>query len=315
MATMLMKYLQTTVVLLFVLCSCSQKKTVIAQSEGFINVDNAKLYYSSIGAGDTLVVLHGGPGLSHKYLKPQLDSLLSFDFTLLYYDQRGSGWSEGVKDTTKLNMKTYISDLEEIRAHFKLSELNLVGHSFGGLLGMYYGINYPENLHSLVLIDSDAASYELRTPYQIKTINARLTEEQNIYLDSISESEDFKKYDVSAYDKYYKTFLTSYFANPNDTIHLEMGFDSISIPKISVTSGLIRKDLGKYDIHKQIEKIQCPTLILHGTKSIFSVEGAQAIHNKLADSELHLFENCGHFEYIESPNKFKQLITDFYSVN
>lgn len=309
-----MKYLQTTIIFLIFLVSCFHKNTIITESEGFVNIDNTKLYYTLIGSGDTLVVLHGGPGLSHKYLKPQLDSLLSDEFTLLYYDQRGSGWSEGVKDTTKLNMHYYISDLDKIRTHFKLSELNLVGHSFGGLLAMYYGISFPDNLNSLVLIDTDAPSYELRTPYQIKTINSRLSEKQNDYLDSISESDNFKKYDVSAYEKYYKTFLTSYFANPNDTIHLEMGFDSISIPKIRVTSGFIRKDLGKYDIHKQIEKIQCPTLILHGTESIFSVEGAEAIHNKLTNSELRLFENCGHFEYIESPNKFQQLIKDFYSV-
>jgi proline iminopeptidase len=286
----------------------------MAESDGFVSIDNTKLYYNLIGSGDTLVVLHGGPGLSHKYMKPQLDSLLSDEFTLLYYDQRGSGWSEGVNDTTKLNMQNYINDLDAIRSHFNLSELNLVGHSFGGLLAMYYGITFPDKLNSLVLIDTDAASYELRTPYQIKTINSRLTEAQFNYLDSISESDDFKNYHVPAYDKYYKTFLTSYFANPHDTIHLEMGFDSISIPKINVTSGFVRKDLGKYDIHTQLEKIKCPSLILHGTKSIFSVEGAEAIHEQLANSELHLFENCGHFEYIESPNQFKQMIKDFYSI-
>lgn len=273
------------------------------------------MYYSIIGSGDTLVVLHGGPGLSHKYLKPQLDSLLSSNFTLLYYDQRGSGWSEGLKDTLKLNMQTYITDLDQIRSYFKLSELNLVGHSFGGLLGMYYGITYPDKLNSLVLIDTDAASYELRTPYQIKTINARLTEEQNNYLDSISESEAYKNFDVSAYDKYYKTFLTSYFANPTDTIHLSMGFDSISIPKIGVTGASIRSDLGQYDIHDQLDKIQCPTLILQGTESVFSVEGAEAINNELVNSELHLFGDCGHFEYIEAPDKFKQLIEEFYGIN
>lgn len=272
------------------------------------------MYYSIFGSGDTLVVLHGGPGLSHKYLKPQLDSLLSSNFTLLYYDQRGSGWSEGTKDTLKLNMQTFISDLDEIRRHFKLSELNLVGHSFGGLLAMHYGITFPDKLNSLVLIDTDAASYELRTPYQIKTINARLTEEQNIYLDSISESEAYKNFDVSAYDKYYKTFLTSYFANPKDTLHLSMGFDSISIPKIGVTGPSIRRDLGQYDIHDQLDKILCPTLILHGTESVFSVDGAKAINNELANSELHLFEDCGHFEYIEAPNKFKLLIEDFHGI-
>lgn len=310
-----MKLLQISILFIIILLSCSQRNATIVYNEGYVDVDNAKLYFSTIGKGDTLVVLHGGPGLSHKYLKPQLDSLLSSKFTLLYYDQRGSGWSEGTNDTLKLNIQTYISDLEQIRNHFELSELNLVGHSFGGILGMYYGITYPDNLNSLVLIDTDAASYELRTPYQIKTINSRLTEEQNNYLDSISESEAYKNYDVAAYDKYYKTYLTSYFAKTKDTLKLNLGFDSISIKKIDITNNHVRKSLGKYDIHDSLFAITCPTLILHGTESVFSVEGAEAIHNKLINSELQLFEDCGHFEYIESPHKFKKLIEEFYGIN
>jgi len=297
------------------LIGCQEKPKFEVGKNGFIEINGTRHYYNILGTGDTLVVLHGGPGFSHKYMKPQLDSLLSSNFTLLYYDQRGSGWSEGIQDTLNLNIQTYISDLDQIRNHFELSKLNLIGHSFGGLLGMYYGTTFPDNLNSLVLIDTDAASYELRTPYQIKTINSRLTEEQNIYLDSISESEDFKNYDVSAYDKYYKTFLTSYFANPRDTSKLTLGFDSISIKKIEATNNHVRKTLGKYDIHDQLYRITCPTLILHGTESVFSVEGAEAIHDGLTNSELHLFENCGHFEYIESPNKFKGLIEDFYGIN
>ncbi len=282
---------------------------------GHVNVHNTKLYYSIIGSGDTLVVLHGGPGLSHKYLKPQLDSLLSSKFTLIYYDQRGSGWSEGEKDTLKLNIQSYISDLDQIKNHFNLSKLNLVGHSFGGLLGMYYGITFPDRLNSLVLIDTDAASYELRTPYQIKMINSRISEKQEGYLDSIENTTAFKNYDPVTYEKYYKTFLTSYFAIPSDTAKLVLGFDAISVPKISSTNRFVRANLGRYDIHDQLSTINCRTLIMQGTESVFSVEGAEAIHNKLTNSELYLFENCGHFEYIESPNKFKQLIEDFYGVN
>ncbi|MBT8304693.1 MAG: alpha/beta fold hydrolase, partial [Bacteroidia bacterium] len=108
-----MKILRITILALLLLNSCSQRSAILTEKDGFVSIDSTKMYYSIFGSGDTLVVLHGGPGLSHKYLKPQLDSLLSSNFTLLYYDQRGSGWSEGTKDTLKLNMQTFISDLDE----------------------------------------------------------------------------------------------------------------------------------------------------------------------------------------------------------
>ena len=294
------------------LAGCKKEVSIQNSTSGFATINGVDHYYSISGKGDTLVILHGGPGLSHWYMKPQIDSLLSAEFTLLYYDQRGSGWSGGEKDTTRLNMKTFVEDLEQLRKHIKISKLNLLGHSFGGLLAMYYGIKYPDNLKSLILVDPDAASYELRTPYQRKMIRERINEQQWNLLDSISASDEFKNYDPASYTSYYKTFLTSYFANPEDTAELYLGFDTISIKKIAVTSKYVRGDLGKYDIHDHISVITCPTLILQGRESVFSVEGAEGIHNKLPNSTLHIFENCGHFEYIESPEKFMRSIIVFY---
>jgi proline iminopeptidase len=136
-----------------------------------------------------------------------------------------------------------------------------------------------------------------------------------LYLDSLEKTDNFKNYDPETYTKYYKSFLTTYFANPFDTSKLKLGFDSISVPKINRTNSIVRMNLGKYDIHNQISVINCKTLIMQGTESVFSVEGARAIQKKIPKSEIHLFENCGHFEYIESPKKFKNLIFEFYSKN
>ena len=296
-------------------CNNGNNEPIIPTNEsGYLEINDCKHYYQINGTGDTLLVLHGGPGLSHKYLKPQLDSLLAAKFTLLYYDQRGSGWSDGEKDTARLSIETYVKDLEQVRKHFGLDKVNLLGHSFGGLLAMYYSIENPTKVNSLILVDTDAASYDLRTPYQIKMIDARLTEQQNSYLDSMEQTQAFKNYDPLAYEAYYKTFLTSYFANPNDTGKLTLGFDTISVPKISNTNTLVRAKLGNYDIHDRLPTISSRTLIMQGTESVFSVEGAKAVQQKIPNSELHLFENCGHFEYIEFPEKFKKLLFDFYGI-
>ena len=299
---------------LLLVISCTQNQDIDDSSSGFISINGAKHYYSITGTGDTLIILHGGPGLSHKYMMPQIDDLLSSEFTLLFYDQRGSGWSEGEKDSTKLNIDNFVQDLEQIRIHFGISKVNLLGHSFGGLLAMYYGIAYPSNLGSLILVDTDAASYKLRTPYQIKMIDSRLSERQEEYLDSIEQTYSFKNYDPDTYEEYYKTFLTTYFANPIDTAKLILGFDAKSVPKINSTNRIVRANLGEYDIHSKLSNLNCRTLIMQGTESVFSVEGAQAINQQIPNSDIQLFKNCGHFEYIESPMKFKSLIFDFYKI-
>ncbi len=312
------KYLKYTksilVLVLLVFTGCRSGQLDYFDHSGFIEINHSKHFYQITGTGDTLVILHGGPGLSHKYLKPQMDSLLSAKFTLLYYDQRGSGWSEGENDRTRLNIETFVEDLEQIRKYFDLDKINLLGHSFGGLLAMHYSIKYPAKVNSLLLVDTDAASYTLRTPYQIKMIDSRLSGKQQAYLDSIETTPAFKNFDPETYEEYYKTFLTSYFANPNDTAKLFLGFDSISVPKINTTNSLVRANLGKYDIHDQLPNISGRTLIMQGMESVFSAEGAVAIHERIPNSEIHLFEDCGHFEYIESPKEFRKLVFDFYEI-
>ncbi|HMA45930.1 MAG TPA: alpha/beta fold hydrolase, partial [Frankiaceae bacterium] len=59
--------------------------------------------------GPTVVVLHGGPGASMDYLRPQFDRLAT-GRTLLYYDQRGGGRSE-VPREAPLDWRAHVADL------------------------------------------------------------------------------------------------------------------------------------------------------------------------------------------------------------
>jgi proline iminopeptidase len=145
-------------------------------------------------------------------------------------------------------------------------------------------------------------------------INSRISNAQQEYLDSIENSVAFKNFNPATFEEYYKVYLTSYFSNPNDAKKLSLGFDSISVPKINNTNGIVRANLGKYDIHNKLRNINCKTLIMQGTESVFSIEGAMAIHERIPTSEIHIFEDCGHFEYIENPKKFKNLILEFYEL-
>lgn len=44
-------------------------------TKNFIHLENTTIFYSSIGKGKPLIVLHGGPGLSQQYLLPQMQKL------------------------------------------------------------------------------------------------------------------------------------------------------------------------------------------------------------------------------------------------
>lgn len=107
------------------------------------------LHYETVGNGPALVVvLHGGPGVTHDYLRPEWDRLASVG-EVVYYDQRGCGanpatgaltWQEDVADLDRL-----IRNLRQGRKVF------LAGSSWGSELALRYAYLHPEGVDAVVL--------------------------------------------------------------------------------------------------------------------------------------------------------------------
>lgn len=280
------------------------------ESSGFIPVESAQLFYRVVGTGTPLLILHGGPGLSHDYLAPQLIELLEQDYQLIFFDQRGSGRSTGGDDESRLTMAQFVSDIEQVRSFFPHEQVNLLGHSFGGLLGMYYAFSHPQRVSRLILLDSDAASWELRTPYQIEVITARKTESDSKAMQAIESQAGWSE-DPRLFEQHIRISLRTYFADAALADELALRFDQHSLANLAITSKAVRADLGRYDIHDRLKKISAPTLIIHGDASVFSVEGAKALHREIPRSQLVILDDVGHFAYIESPRAFKAAIKAF----
>lgn len=56
----------------------------------YIEVEGARLFGRVVGSGQPLLVVHGGPGMSHDYLAPQLIESFKDAYQLIFYDQKKS---------------------------------------------------------------------------------------------------------------------------------------------------------------------------------------------------------------------------------
>lgn len=123
-------------------------------SSGFVpGAGGVRLHYLLEGSGwDTIVVLHGGPGLNLEGLRPTLVALRR-SHHLLYFDQRGSGHS-GMPDTLQLTADAMVEDLGALRQAFHLDRMTLLGHSWGGGLARLYAMRHPSKVERLVLVGS-----------------------------------------------------------------------------------------------------------------------------------------------------------------
>ena len=125
--------------------------------ESRIPVQGAGLYCREVGQGAPMIVLHGGPDFDISYLLPELDRL-SDKFHLIYYDQRGRGRSADYVKPEDVTLESEMADLDEVREHFHLDKVVLLGHSWGTVLALEYALRQPERVSRLVLMDPAPAS-------------------------------------------------------------------------------------------------------------------------------------------------------------
>ena len=74
--------------------------------------------------------------------------------TLIVYDLRNRGWSDQVSDMSKLSAGIHndVDDLETVRRHFGISQVDVIGHSYMGLMVILYAMKYPECVNRVVQI-------------------------------------------------------------------------------------------------------------------------------------------------------------------
>ena len=100
-----------------------------------------------------LLLLNGGPGMSHEYFECMESFLPKEGIEFIYYDQLGTGYSDNPNDTAMWDLPRYVEEVEQVRKALKLDKDNfyLLGHSWGGILGMQYALKYQSNIKGLIV--------------------------------------------------------------------------------------------------------------------------------------------------------------------
>lgn len=116
----------------------------------FASYDGTRLHYDEVGSGPRLVCLPGGPGRAAAYLEDL--GGLSEHRTLVRLDSRANGRSEVPADPSTLRFDRLARDVEALREHLGLDQLDLLGHSAGALVAQSYAADQPQRLRSLLLV-------------------------------------------------------------------------------------------------------------------------------------------------------------------
>ncbi len=114
-----------------------------------------KVWTKRVGNNPTMKVLllHGGPGATHEYFECFDSFFPKANIEYYYYDQLESAYSDQPSDSTLWNVDRFVEEVEQVRKALKLDKSNfyLLGHSWGGILGIEYALKYQENLKGLII--------------------------------------------------------------------------------------------------------------------------------------------------------------------
>ncbi len=268
-----------------------------------IEASSSGLHLVSLGSGTPVLVVHGGPGLDHQYLRPWLDPLAQ-EARLTFVDLRGHGQSERYADPSMYSHATWVADIEQARISLGVDHFVLMAHSWGSFIALEYALKHQEHLLGLALCSTAAAlNY---TEQALEIARARATEEEFRGLVAAlsapaTDDESFRSSWLAA--------LPVYFAGDGAEAIRQM--DRGTIYAFEAFNRGMFECMPHYDVTAGLDTIACPTLVLGGRHDWITPPdlGPGVVSRGIAGSELHIFEQSGHFPFIEEQDAFLAVVT------
>ena len=300
----------------------STPTNVYEVQEGFVDAHGVLIYYKTVGSGEPLVCVHGGPGASHDYLLPYLLPLARTN-KLVFIDERGSGRSEKLEDPTGYTVENMVEDVEAVRVALGLGKINLLGHSYGGVLAEAYAFKYQEYLNHLVLCSTFHSTKQLNDVFQKMTaamspaLRARIEkmEKEGLY----GHGKDYEKnrytveYMEAAWGEGYFPYL--YRNRPDPTYDPaaagNMAWDLYREMWGSHGEFVVDGNLVSVEYADRLGSIHVPTLITVGDHDEVDPSISQDMQAKIPGSKLVVLPESGHMTFVDQPGMFIKAVDDF----
>jgi proline-specific peptidase len=289
--------------------------------EGYVPFRGGRTWYRSLAAGSEddarlpLLCLHGGPGANWLHLKPY--EALADERRVVFYDQIGSG-NSGLEEPHEVSIwqpELFVEEVGAVREALGLERVHVLGHSWGGMLGMQYAAEQPEGLVSLI-VESSPPSVPDWMP-EVARLRSELPPEVEEMLREHEEagttdSPEYEEASMVFYRRHvcrtepWPDWLVECFekldANP-EVYHAMNG------PSEFHVIGTIRD----WDITPRLGRIQAPTLVFSGRHDEVTPACTEAAHRAIPGSEYVVLEESSHMAQAEQPEETLALVRGFLS--
>jgi proline iminopeptidase len=279
-----------------------------------VQVDGYRVVAYSFGSGDEVVFcLNGGPGLPCDYLREAHSCLIDRGYRVVAFDQLGTGASDRPHDDRLWTISRYVEETETVRKALGLGKVHLLGHSWGGWLGIDYALAHPQNLKSLVLADTVADMPHLIS--ELDRLRSALGSE------TVAMMQKHEAQGTLEHPEYQAAVTILNYRHvcrlADWPAPVRRSLDDWNMGPYGTMQGpnefLYTGNLKNWNRIPDLADMHVPTLIIVGEHDELTPSCALRMKLALPDAELKVFANASHMPFYEQPQDYYPVLLDFLS--
>jgi proline iminopeptidase len=265
-----------------------------------LDVNGTQVFMQEVGVGPVALVLHGGLGIDQQPYRT-LDPLSSM-LRVVYLDHRGNGRSSR-PDPVTLTMTKWADDAAAVAGVVNHGEpVIVIGHSFGGFIAQELAIRHPGMLRALILVATTPG--QLGTGEEPAPEGPPVPDEFAALLAALPTTDSELAASMAALAPAYLH------AAPPEVLIASMAETIFSA--VAIRRGF--EELATWSSVDRLGAVRVPVLVVAGRHDVFtSWPQAERIAKRLPDAEVTVFENSGHFPWLDEPAAFFDAIADWLS--
>jgi proline iminopeptidase len=262
-----------------------------------------------------VLLLHGGPGMTHEYWEVADAYFPAAGVEYYYYDQLGSYYSDQPKDTSLWNTARFVEEVEQVRVALGMDSTNfyLMGSSWGGLLAMEYALKYQQHLKGLI-VSNMMSSIPAYVKYAEDVLMPAMDPKVLAEIKAIEARKDYgnpRYMELLIPHHYEKHLLRRPAAQWPDGMNraLKHVNNDIYIPMQGPSELGASGKLEKWDRSADLARITVPTLVIGGTYDTMDPKHMEWMAGQFPKGRYLLCPNSGHMAmYDDGPLYFAGVI-------
>ena len=259
-----------------------------------------------IGTGNNqIVILHGLYGNSDSWKR--VAQFLKSDFTVHLVNQRNHGKSFFDNEH---NYPSLVKDLKNYCQAYNLESINIIGHSMGGKVAMFFANECPEIINKMIIADISPRNYSALMDY-VESIKFHLnlvSVMKNMPIEEFSTLREVGQH-IKDFTTEEKNIILKNLRKENNKFVWKINVDAIMKNMPEIMNGLNPDDF-------IANKINIPTLFLKASDSNYiNKSDIKLIHFIFSNAEIITIQNTSHWLHFEKPKEVSFQIKEFLTKN